>query len=260
VPAPPRATDPLPLNVIRLSDAFNRYYRAITPDAAAIDSELTVAQRILTTPAATAIDAKAAKEKINGALSARENAESRAEMAFRAALATGRPMACIRDPKTGDVLQLLDYRQWTERNNFGTPGFSEDFVDPDDLIQPGPSACIDGLSRPVFFYQREFDEWLSQQSPSGPQEPMRVGAPATYDWDDIEQFVFRELDNRGDFRESNQVLDWRTQNDVIRAIEIYLNNLPCEAPVPAHSTLKPRVKDIITRWRALKSSRSPDEN
>ena len=43
MPAPPRSDDPLPRNTIGLSDAFENYYRATSPDVAAIEAELNAA-------------------------------------------------------------------------------------------------------------------------------------------------------------------------------------------------------------------------
>ena len=91
---------------------------------------------------------------------AREESRSRAEKSFRDELATGRPIALVRDPATGDTLQL-DYRRWNERMNFGVAGFTEEFVGPDDLNQPGPCTIVgSGAMRPVFFDLDEFQSWL----------------------------------------------------------------------------------------------------
>ena len=43
MPAPPRSDDPLPRNTIGLSDTFENYYRATSPDVAAIEAELNAA-------------------------------------------------------------------------------------------------------------------------------------------------------------------------------------------------------------------------
>ena len=44
--------------------------------------------------------------------------------------------------------------------NFGVAGFTEDFVGPDDLSQPGPCTIVGGAMRPVFFDLGEFQSWL----------------------------------------------------------------------------------------------------
>ena len=39
-------------------------------------------------------------------------------------------------------------------------GFTEDFVGPDDLSQPGPCTIVGDAMRPVFFDLGEFQSWL----------------------------------------------------------------------------------------------------
>jgi hypothetical protein len=43
MPAPPKSDDPLPRNTIRLSDAFERYYRTTGPNVSAVEVELNAA-------------------------------------------------------------------------------------------------------------------------------------------------------------------------------------------------------------------------
>jgi hypothetical protein len=170
MPAPPKSDDPLPRNTIRLSDAFEDY-RETAPDVSAVEAELNAA---LPGPESlgmwccdpnwlgclTGADyKKAAWERWYRAHSATEESRSRAEKSFRDELATGRPIALVRDPATGETLQL-DYRRWNEKMNFGVAGFTEDFVGPDDLSQPGPCTIVGGAMRPVFFDLGEFQSWL----------------------------------------------------------------------------------------------------
>ena len=171
MPAPPRSDDPLPRNTIGLSDTFENYYRATSPDVAAIEAELNAALPGPESPGMwrctfnwlgclTGADyEKAAWDRWHRALVAREESRSRAEKSFRDEVATGRPLAFVRDPATGETLQL-DYRRWDEKINFGVAGFTEDFVGLDDLIQPGPCTIVGGAMRPVFFDLGEFQPWL----------------------------------------------------------------------------------------------------
>jgi hypothetical protein len=171
MPAPPKSDDLVPRNTIWLSDAFERYYRATAPDGSAVEAELNAA---LPRPESlwmwrcssnwlgclTGADyEKAAWEPWYRAHVAREESRSRAEKSFRDELASGRLIALVRDPATGETLQL-DYRRWNERMNFGVAGFTEEFVGPDDLSQPGPCTIVGGAMRPVFFDLDEFQSWL----------------------------------------------------------------------------------------------------
>jgi len=170
MPAPPKSDDPLPRNTIRLSDAFEQYYRATAPDASAVEAELNAALppeipgmwRCAPNWLGCLTGAdyeKAAWERWYKAHVAMEESRSRAEKSFRDELASGRLIALVRDPTTGETLQL-DYRRWNEKMNFGVAGFTEDFVRPDDLSQRGPCTIVGGAMRPVFFDLGEFQSWL----------------------------------------------------------------------------------------------------
>jgi hypothetical protein len=161
MPAPPKSDDPLPRNTIRLSDAFERYYRATAPDVSAVEAELNAALPGPESLGMWRCDSnwlgcltganynKAAWDRWYRAYVAREESRSRGEKSFRDKVATGRPMPLVRDPATGEILQL-DYRRFNERMNFGVAGFTDDFVGPDDLSRPGPCTIVGGAMRPVF--------------------------------------------------------------------------------------------------------------
>jgi hypothetical protein len=99
---------------------------------------------------------------VEGAMVALEESRSKAEKAFRDVLATGRPQSLIRNPVSGEILQILNYQDWNNKQNFGVAGFSDDFVDPHELMQPGPNTIInhDGFMRPVFFNLDDFQSCL----------------------------------------------------------------------------------------------------
>jgi hypothetical protein len=94
----------------------------------------------------------------------------RCRRSFRDALSTGHPAALIRDPENGQTLKLLNPSKWRDKNNFGNPGFSENFVGLDHLMQPGPNTYLKGALRPVFFDKADFDKWLESVR-TQPAEP-----------------------------------------------------------------------------------------
>ena len=61
-------------------------------------------------------------------------------------LSEGALIAYVRDPLTGEHLQL-DAREW-ESDSAPNEGFQNNFVDPEDSEQPGPSGTI---IRPAIF-------------------------------------------------------------------------------------------------------------
>jgi hypothetical protein len=171
MPAPPKSDDPLPRNTIGLSDAFERYYRATAPDVSAVEAELNGALPGPESRGMWRCDCnwlgcltiadynKAAWERWNRAYDARAESQSRAEKSFRDELASRRPIPLVRDPATGETLEL-DHRGWNEKMNFPVAGFTEDFVGLDYLSQPGPCTIVGGAMRPVFFDLAEFQSWL----------------------------------------------------------------------------------------------------
>jgi hypothetical protein len=73
-------------------------------------------------------------------------------------------VACVRDPQTGDVLQLRS-DDWipSEWDDYIPPGIWTDFVIPDDYEAPGPNgSLIRGALRPVFFMRDEFEAWFKE--------------------------------------------------------------------------------------------------
>ena len=205
MPLAGKSDDPLPRNAIRLSDAFERYYRATAPDMSAVEAELNAA---LPGPESQGMwrcdfnwlgcltDAdynKAAWERWYRAFVAMEESRSRAEKSFRNALATGRPDALVRDPVTGENVKLLNYPIWNEKANFGVAGFTEDFVGPNELMQPGPNTIIGDAMRPVFFDLDDFQ--LSFGLDQAKSVPVEVVEAASVEV--VERWPFPECAPRG---------------------------------------------------------------
>jgi hypothetical protein len=83
------------------------------------------------------------------------------------------------------------------------------------------------------------------------QQKRKPGAKPQWDWDDIEQFAWQELDKRGDFADP-QVAEkgWQGYSDLSRLIEEYLETRKAGVgSAPAWTTLKERVPQMVTRWR-----------
>jgi len=74
------------------------------------------------------------------------------------------------------------------------------------------------------------------------------GRPPDYDHDDAEQFIFKLLNERGDFTEFGQVDDWNRRRHVEDALRDYLSNR-C-GKEPSASTVRRMVTKAVERWRA----------
>src|SRR5262245_48769321 len=95
-----RSDDPIPKGHIRLSQAFDLYYEAVTPNWLQLDAAINEAR-----PPTDGTDADAT-DPLGLAFNARDGARGAAEMKFRKALAAGELRAFIRDPDSGALLEL----------------------------------------------------------------------------------------------------------------------------------------------------------
>ena len=87
-------------------------------------------------------------------------------------------------------------------------------------------------------------DWLQRNFELAAAKVSQLGAPEKFDWDDIEQFVRREIAERGDYRKpENRVKGWRSQNDLIRSIESYLSRT--KQPVPSPTQFKKKLPNIL---------------
>jgi hypothetical protein len=192
--------------------------------------------------------------KDNGILDDRDRdrnvdlAEHMAERFFRNALAQGELRAYVRDPANGQLLQLRNPEDWGPCGFL--PGITSDFLDPDDLFCPGPSSAVGGSRRPVFFRRSEFDAWLQASTGETPRDEShrksKAGAKPGYDWPDVEQFVRRTLDSKGDFRPWDT--EWKGQSALEREVVDYISR--SGGGSPALSTIRANVVPMIGRWRA----------
>jgi hypothetical protein len=100
MPTAPSSRDPLPSDAIRLSVAFERYWRANSADAAAIEAELIAAYSEIekANQARSARRLEAAWAQWHKAFDARRASCKRAELSFRDLLAAGQLVARVRDP------------------------------------------------------------------------------------------------------------------------------------------------------------------
>jgi len=97
-----RSDDPIPVGHIRLSQAFDLYYEAVTHNWQGLDAAI---NEPMASPPAAGKDGEATNPLVL-AFNARDAARGAAEMKFRKALAAGELRALIRDPDNGALLEL----------------------------------------------------------------------------------------------------------------------------------------------------------
>src|SRR5262249_60938081 len=143
-----RSDDPIPVGHIRLSQAFDLYYEAMTPNWQGLDADI---NEPMASPPAAGKDGEATNPLVL-AFNARDAARGAAEMKFRKALAAGGVRALIRDPDNGALLEL-SRGGWGRSSDDGgvAAGFDGDFVGPGGFFQAGPPAGPYRSLRPRLF-------------------------------------------------------------------------------------------------------------
>ena len=82
------------------------------------------------------------------------------------------------------------------------------------------------------------------------KSPQRRGPPQKYDWEDGKLFVFKELNDNGDFDDpENQSPGWRSQSDLIDRLLKYMGRKD-EDEAPGRSTAQGYVSGWVTEWRS----------
>ena len=102
-----------------------------------------------------------------------------------------------------------------------------------------------GYSVPTWWKQAKQPEDLPTVPPKEKQN--KRGRKFEYDWEDVEQYVWQELDERGHYGDPGQVDDWKCQNDLVKIVIEYMEKHP-PYRVPAQSTLKKRIKPMVDAW------------
>jgi len=151
----PCADDAIPKGSISLIDAFWRLIALMDGDrlkralsASGADPEALVETRHVPD------DARSDRELLS------ETKRRTSNVTLRWALETGKLVAYVRDPETGDVLQL-DSQGWIDWDDDIPSLITSNFIIPGEYDSIGPSGTfLRGALRPVFFAREEFETWL----------------------------------------------------------------------------------------------------
>jgi hypothetical protein len=238
-----RSDDPIPVGHIRLSQAFDLYYEAVTPNWQGLDAAI---NEPMARPPAAGKDGEATNPLVL-AFNARDAARGAAEMKFRKALSAGELRALIRDPDNGALLEL-SRDGWERSSDDGgfAAGFDEDFVEPGDFFQPGPPAVTNGCLRPVLFKEVEFSSWIARNVP-GRDVHVRGRKPA-YHRPSVRKWVFDLMDHHGEFSLDDP--QWKSQADLERAI---LEEFLGHNQYPVESTVRELIREPLAQWCAQKA-------
>ena len=178
------ADDPIPAKAILLDEAFDWAFEEIyaCPDFL---TQLGEFQKILERD-----------RELEESMGQREHSllDKAATIFFRRHLYVGNLQAYIRDPETGDVLQLNQFDWGLGRNGFCAfplPRRVDSFVTNDDLVR-NPNTFLRGAYRPVFLWRSEFEGWLKKTFKN---QKDRTGRPAgSGSWQVADEPLLDEMD------------------------------------------------------------------
>ena len=113
--------------------------------------------------------------------------------------------------------------------------------------------CVEEISSK---YGQERKEMARTPLPPAevPVEARRRGAKSKFDWEDIELFVFKALDERGDFTEPRQADNWNTQSDLEKCVAHYIFDLTGKGP--AESTIREHICPMVAKWRLAQNQKA----
>jgi hypothetical protein len=253
VPAPIKSQDPLPLNTLRLSEAYELYYRVTRPDWKSIADK---AEAEL-----AAYQGYEMEDGSESAVNIYDASRLKAEIEFRNFISAGKVHALICHPVTSEHLEPGPREEWEANHSFCVPGFHDDFVNPNDLFQPGPNAAIGERSLPLFFDRKEFDAFLKtlKNDTAGAQEIKR-GAKPRFDWPDVENYglqvmcengAFRDWDNDEASRKAGT--EWKGKADLIKLMAVYMGKHGAESSL---SSLKVHANIVVARWQQEQSAKN----
>lgn len=157
----------IPPGAIRMSDAFNFVLRAATPDWQEIYSSIG--------EPSSAHDerrkSKVTEEEYSAAWERLDSASLNAQRIFRRALEAGELIAWKLDPINGPL--QMPQRGWLVENGSMFSTMMDDYFEPDDILNPGPTTKCGDTDVAAYLRHSEFDAWLSSNFTVPTPEQMR---------------------------------------------------------------------------------------
>ena len=157
----PRADDPIPVNAIRLTDAYERVLDAVDAHPEILP-EFDVDLLELLAKSRDKEREIQDPDVFDKELEEFWYRKKEVNIFLRKQLEEKKLVACVRDPETGDILQLSSDGWIPDRWTDEIPsGIWSDYVHPDDYEYLGPpGTLIRGALRPVFLQRADFDRWF----------------------------------------------------------------------------------------------------
>ena len=160
----PRADDPIPVNAIRLADAYECVLDAVDAHPEILP-EFDVDLLELLAKSRDKEREIQDPDVFDKELEEFWYRKKEVNIFLRKQLEEKKLVACVRDPETGDILQLSSDGWIPDRWTDEIPsGIWSDYVHPDDYEYLGPTgAFLRGALRPVFFRSEDFNLWFEKE-------------------------------------------------------------------------------------------------
>jgi hypothetical protein len=160
----PQADDPIPKDAIRLTDAYECVVSLVSNHPELLPKFDEDWSEALRKSREEERKIEHDPETFDKELEEEWHRRKEANLFLRLELESKKLVACVRDPETGDVLQLRS-DDWIPSgwDDYIPPGIWTDYIIPDDYEAPGPNGTlIRGALRPVFFMRDEFETWFKK--------------------------------------------------------------------------------------------------
>lgn len=160
-----QSLDAIPIDCLWLTEAYDAVVDSIVDLVDFAPEALRVWQEELASSREIEKNAGHDPETFDAALELLWQRRKEANLFLRQALEDSALTACVRDPDTGETLQLAPTNwisaSWS-RNGYVPPGIWSNFIGADDTDCPGPTgSLLRGALRPVFFLKENFELWLT---------------------------------------------------------------------------------------------------
>ncbi|MDO8400583.1 MAG: hypothetical protein Q7T45_22450 [Bradyrhizobium sp.] len=147
-------------------------------------------------------------------------------------------------PVDGGSRRAIDGSEWVDLDSFVTDGPN---YWPVDAIGAGHG---DGIRFKSVRVKSEsvVATWVRVDASRTAAPPTPRGRRQIYNWEEAKQFLYRLMDEKGDYAEEDQADDWCRQADAERAV---VGHMTTDNKGPSENTVRVNVVKIVESWREL---------
>jgi hypothetical protein len=175
-------------------------------------------------------------------------------------------------PKAGNVYDHIPSVMWLELRVHYKNWETDDIGTRDDLVPwipplinahhtytASPYAPTPSYRRVRVECDKVLNLWPERSSVGRSISGKKIGRTPFFDWEEGRLYLYRLLDERGDFSENNQVDGWQSQADAENALLTHLTKKDRRGKQrsPSESLTRTHVTRIVREWRTQRPSNMP---